>query len=82
MSTIHFTINGLACETEAGTNVLQAALQHGIEIPNLCKDQRMEAFGACMLCRVEINGARGNPLACAWNSCFRNILATALLPVA
>lgn len=65
MSTIHFTINGLACETEAGTNVLQAALQHGIEIPNLCKDQRMEAFGACMLCRVEINGARGNPLACA-----------------
>jgi formate dehydrogenase major subunit len=40
-------------------------LAHGIEIPNLCKDQRMEAFGACMLCRVEIDGARGNPLACA-----------------
>lgn len=65
MSTVHFTINGLQCETEKGTSVLQAALAHGIEIPNLCKDQRMEAFGACMLCRVEIDGARGNPLACA-----------------
>jgi len=65
MSKVNFTINGQTFETEAGTSVLQAALAHGIEIPNLCKDQRMEAFGACMLCRVEIDRARGNPLACA-----------------
>ena len=33
MSQIHITINGVPCTCEAGTSILHAAQQNGIEIP-------------------------------------------------
>ena len=54
MSQIHFTINGIPCTCEAGTTILQAAKQNGIEIPNLCNDESVRVYGACGLCAVEV----------------------------
>ncbi len=46
----------------AGESVFQVAERHKKEIPSLCYDDRLEAFGACRLCVVELEGAR-NPVA-------------------
>jgi len=44
--------------------VLEACREHGAFIPTLCHDPRLNPLGACMICRVEIEGQRGTPLAC------------------
>lgn len=53
---INITINGKKIETQEGTTVLTAATQNGIKIPNLCYDGRVELYGACGLCTVEVEG--------------------------
>ena len=45
-----------------GESIFQVAERHRKEIPSLCYDDRLEAFGACRLCVVELEGAR-NPVA-------------------
>jgi formate dehydrogenase alpha subunit len=53
---IHFSINGIAMEAEAGTTILKAAAAAGIEIPTLCYLENINEIGACRLCVVEIAG--------------------------
>jgi len=53
---INITIDGNELHIKAGTTVLQAAKQAGIVIPTLCHDDRIQPFGACRLCVVEIDG--------------------------
>ena len=36
----------------------------GIEIPTLCHDPRLEPYGACRMCLVEVEGARGPMASC------------------
>lgn len=36
--------------------ILNVASQNGIKIPNLCYDGRVELYGACGLCTVEVEG--------------------------
>ena len=47
-----------------GTSVMRAAALAGIDIPKLCATDRLEAFGSCRLCLVEIDGRRGTPASC------------------
>ena len=61
---VTFTIDGQKVTARAGTNVLQAALDAGIYIPHLCYHPKLEPYGACRLCIVEIEGMRGLPTAC------------------
>ncbi len=61
---IAIAIDGQRVETTEGTCVLQAALDAGIYIPNLCYDSRLEPYGGCRLCIVQIEGMRGYPTAC------------------
>ncbi len=51
---ITITIDGEMVEAEEGTNVLQAALQAGICIPNLCFLPDLTSIGACRVCIVEL----------------------------
>ena len=64
MSTISFSIDGHKIESRPGVTVLEAALEAGIYIPNLCADPDLRPFGACRLCIVEIEGMRGLPASC------------------
>lgn len=57
-------INGKDYEAKAGRTILQACRDNGIDIPTLCHDERLEPFGSCMLCRVEVDGSRGTMLSC------------------
>jgi bidirectional [NiFe] hydrogenase diaphorase subunit len=51
-------IDGQEVTAAAGMTVLQAAQQAGIHIPTLCHHEKLEAFGGCRLCMVEVQ-ARG-----------------------
>ena len=52
-------INDVEVTVPAGTNLLDAARQVGIEIPNLCFQPKLRAWGSCRICTVEVLGSRG-----------------------
>ena len=55
MSEIVLTIDGKEVTATAGMTVLEAARAAGIDsIPTLCHHEKLEAFGGCRLCMVEI----------------------------
>ena len=51
---ITITIDDEEIETPAGTTVLDAALDAGVCIPNLCYLPKTAALGACRVCLVEL----------------------------
>ena len=53
---ITLTIDGKKIIAEEGSTILNVATQNGIKIPNLCYDGRVELYGACGLCTVEVEG--------------------------
>ncbi len=64
MNQVSLTIDGQQVSVPPGTSVLQAALDNGIFVPTLCHDPRIEPYGGCRMCIVEIEGMRGLPTAC------------------
>lgn len=56
MSKITVTIDNHILSVESGTTLLRAAIDNGLKIPNLCYDGRVELYGACGLCVVEVEG--------------------------
>ena len=56
------TLDGEAVSFTAGETLYEVARRHRKEVPTLCYDERLEAFGACRLCVVEVEGIR-NPVA-------------------
>lgn len=64
MELIKLTIDGIQVEAQRGTRILQAALDAGIYIPNLCYLPEADLpFGGCRLCYVEVEG-RGPVTSC------------------
>jgi len=62
---ISLTINGKEIRAIEGENLLWAALDNGIYIPNLCAiREKSEPFAACRLCFVEIEGRAKPVTAC------------------
>ncbi len=59
------TIDGKKVTVEAGATVLEAARAAGADIPTLCHDPSLSAVGACRLCVVEVEGAKGPVASCA-----------------
>jgi NADH dehydrogenase/NADH:ubiquinone oxidoreductase subunit G len=64
VKTVKLTINGSEVEAQVGQTILEAARAAGIDIPTLCHDPRLEPYGACRLCLVEVEGARGPMASC------------------
>ena len=62
--TVTLTIDGRDVTVPAGTSIMRAAMDAGIEIPKLCATDMLEAFGSCRLCLVEIEGRGGTPASC------------------
>ena len=55
-------IDGVEVAFSEDETILEVAQRHQNEIPTLCYDPRLEPFGGCRLCIVELEGAR-NPVA-------------------
>ena len=58
-----------------GESLFQVAERHGKGVPSLCYDDRLEAFGGCRLCIVEVEGAR-NPVASCTTEAERGMRVT------
>jgi NADH dehydrogenase/NADH:ubiquinone oxidoreductase subunit G len=54
MSEIHLQIDGKDVSAKTGQTLLEAARAAGIEIPTLCHHEKLEPFGGCRLCIVEL----------------------------
>ncbi|MEI2779324.1 MAG: formate dehydrogenase subunit alpha [Tetrasphaera sp.] len=61
---ITVTIDDREVTVPAGTSVIRAAKQAGIDIPKLCATDNLAAFGSCRMCLVEVEGAKGTPASC------------------
>lgn len=55
--TIKVTINGQEILTTPGKTILAVVKEHNLDhIPTLCQDDRLEPYGSCFLCVVEVKG--------------------------
>ena len=54
MSEILVQIDGKEVKAKEGMTVLEAAQDAGISIPTLCHHEKLEPFGGCRLCIVEV----------------------------
>jgi len=54
MSKIVLQIDGRDVEAEEGMTVLEAARSAGISIPTLCHHEKLQPYGACRICVVEV----------------------------
>jgi formate dehydrogenase major subunit len=61
---VNVTVDGVSIPVPEGTSVMRAAAMAGVDIPKLCATDRLDAFGSCRLCVVEIEGRRGTPASC------------------
>lgn len=62
--TLRVDVDGTQVDVRAGATVLEAVHATGGELPTLCFDERLEAFGACRVCMVGVRGAPGPVAAC------------------
>ena len=53
---INILINSKAITAESGKTILQVAADNGIVIPSMCSDDRLEPYGSCGICVVEVAG--------------------------
>ncbi len=70
MSEILLQIDGREVEAREGMTLLEAAQSVGIFIPTLCHHEKLEPYGACRICTVEVE-TRGRT----------NLVAACLYPV-
>jgi len=54
MSKVLLQIDGKDVEASEGMTILEAARSAGISIPTLCHHDKLEPFGGCRLCIVEV----------------------------
>ncbi len=62
--TVKVEIDGIPLTVPAGTTVMRAARESGIDVPKLCATDSLRPFGSCRLCVVEIEGRKGYPASC------------------
>jgi NADH dehydrogenase/NADH:ubiquinone oxidoreductase subunit G len=55
---VSLILNGKTIQTKAGTTILSAARENGIEIPTICYHDHLTANALCRICVVEVEGAR------------------------
>jgi len=63
-NSIKVTIDNIELDVPNGSTILEAAKQAGIKIPTLCYMKETNEIGACRVCLVEVEGARGLQAAC------------------
>ena len=58
------TLDGLEIGFTDGETIYQVAQRAQKDVPTLCYDERLEAFGACRLCVVEVEGVKAPVASC------------------
>ena len=61
---LQVTINGQPHKFVDGLTINEALRQIGVEIPTLCHDDRVDPYGSCRTCAVEVKGVGALVTAC------------------
>ncbi|MCB1097890.1 MAG: (2Fe-2S)-binding protein [Verrucomicrobiae bacterium] len=65
LKALTMTVDNQTVNFTEGETIYQVATRHlGEKIPTLCYDDRLEAFGGCRLCVVEVEGMRAPVASC------------------
>ena len=62
---VAFTLDGKKVTAPEGELLLHAAARHEIFIPTLCHDDRLDPYGGCRMCMVDVEGSPRPLPACA-----------------
>jgi predicted molibdopterin-dependent oxidoreductase YjgC len=62
---IRFTLDGREVSAPEGELLVHAAARHGVFIPTLCHDDKLEPYGGCRMCVVGVEGSPRPLPACA-----------------
>jgi formate dehydrogenase major subunit len=62
--TVTVEIDGLPATVKAGSTIMRAARESGVDVPKLCATDSVKPFGSCRLCLVEVEGRNGYPASC------------------
>ena len=55
---VELMVNGKKVQGASGQTILDVVREHDLDtIPTLCHDPRLEPYGSCFLCVVEVKGA-------------------------
>src|SRR5712671_3471764 len=70
------TVDGQEIEVPAGTTILQACQQAGVEIPHFCYHERLMIAGNCRMCLVEVERSPKPVASCAMPVADGNVIHT------
>src|SRR4249919_2022084 len=62
---VEFTLDGRPASAPEGELLVHAAARHGTFIPTLCHDEKLDPYGGCRMCVVDVEGAPRPLPACA-----------------
>jgi predicted molibdopterin-dependent oxidoreductase YjgC len=62
---VSFLLDGKKMTARAGSTILEAMQAHQQNVPNLCYDPRLDPYGGCRLCVVDVEGAPRPMPSCA-----------------
>ena len=62
---VEFTLDGRTVSAAEGELLVHAAARHGTFIPTLCHDSKLDPYGGCRMCVVDVEGAPRPMPACA-----------------
>ena len=62
---VEFTLDGKPASAPEGELLVHAAARHGVFIPTLCHDDKLEPYGGCRMCVVGVEGSPRPLPACA-----------------
>lgn len=61
---VRITVDGVQLSVPKGTNLIEAALKAGIEIPYYCYHPHLSIAGNCRMCQVQVEGSPKLTIAC------------------
>ena len=62
---VAFTLDGQSVSAPEGELLVHAAARHGVFIPTLCHDDKLDPYGGCRMCVVGVEGSPRPLPACA-----------------
>ena len=62
---VEFTLDGRVVSAPEGELLVHAAARHGVAIPTLCHDDKLDPYGGCRMCVVAVEGSPRPLPACA-----------------
>ncbi len=65
MASVSIVLNGKKIKAPRGSTILETARDHGIRIPTLCHDTRLEPYGSCRVCLVRVEGRKNLVPSCS-----------------